>query len=58
MAQNEMDPGASTQMFRAFVEQDEPTRRAAKTGGSPARVAVIAVIALVVLAVIAFLAIS
>jgi hypothetical protein len=54
MPDNDSDPGASTQMFRAFVERDENTGAAAETGSK--RLLVVGlVVAVVVAAVIAFL---
>ena len=58
MADNDLDPAASTQMFRAFVEREEPapvrTRASSPRGSNSAAkligvVAVIAVIAVIVL---------
>ena len=34
MADSELDPGANTQMFRAFVEREEPAQDARSFGGS------------------------
>ena len=45
MPENELDPGASTQMFQAFVDRREP-----ETSGSRWIFAVLAVAVLVVLA--------
>ncbi len=45
MPENELDPGASTQMFQAFVDRPEP-----ETSGSRWILVALAVAALVVLA--------
>ena len=57
MADNNIDPAANTQMFRAFVETPEPQTPAAVNGGSRAGVITAVVIAVVVVvAAVAWLA--
>ncbi|WP_329456708.1 hypothetical protein [Streptomyces sp. NBC_01497] len=56
------DPGGSTQMFRAFVDEGEPQRQPAavqrSSGGPKVGVIVGVVLVVVVLAVVAWLAFS
>lgn len=57
MADNEIDPAASTQMFRAFVDTPEPQTPAASSGGSRNGVITAVVVAVVVVvAAVAWLA--
>ena len=58
MADNDIDPAASTQMFRAFVETPEPQTPAAVQGGSSRTgvIAAVVVAALVIVAGVAWLA--
>lgn len=58
MPNNEMDPGASTQMFRAFVEQDESARQPVRSGGNSGKAAMAVVLVLAVVAAVAYLALS
>ncbi|WP_320784780.1 hypothetical protein [Streptomyces sp. CRN 30] len=59
--QGNYDPAGSTQMFRAFVDEDGPqTRQSAAPGSSGPRVGLIigVVVAVVVIAAVAWLALS
>jgi hypothetical protein len=58
MPNNEMDPGASTQMFRAFVEQGDSARQPARSGGSSGKTVMAVVLVLAVVAAVAYLALS
>jgi hypothetical protein len=56
---NDLDPAASTQMFRAFVDgatPNAPTPAATKSGSGSTGKVIGAVVALVVIAVIAYIA--
>ncbi|MCD0482361.1 hypothetical protein [Streptacidiphilus sp. ASG 303] len=61
MADNDIDPAASTQMFRAFVDTPEPRTPAATGTDGGSRTGVIAAVviaAVVVVAAVAWLAFS
>jgi hypothetical protein len=60
MADNDIDPAASTQMFRAFVETPEPqTPAAASSSGSRTGViAAVVIAAVVIVAAVAWLALK
>ncbi|MEZ3181103.1 hypothetical protein KYY02_21145 [Streptomyces pimonensis] len=57
--QGNHDPAGSTQMFRAFVDEEPPARQAAATGGGP-RIGLIVgiVVAVAVVAAVAWLALK
>ncbi|AXI78743.1 hypothetical protein [Peterkaempfera bronchialis] len=59
MADNDIDPAASTQMFRAFVETPEPQTPAAASGGSrTGLITAVVIVAVVVVAAVAWLALK
>ena len=55
MSHNEPDPAASTDKFRAFVDDEETAPARPAAGRGPARIIVPVAIAIVLVAVIAWL---
>ena len=56
--ENNYDPAGSTQMFRAFVDEQPPQQAVAASGGSKTGLIVGVIAAIAVVAVVAWFALS
>jgi hypothetical protein len=58
MADNDIDPAGSTQMFRAFVDNPEPQTPAASSGNRTGVIAAVVILAAAIVAAVAWLALK